>query len=121
MVQNKHLKFTKEQLEFHRIDNEYEFVKKRALINFLTNAKMTAEANFYSRATTMLKSIQSFEQANLKSTLRGIADGSTEKVLGLIDNPEHSATIKRASFDSALDGIRNGVMTYNGDALLPMI
>jgi len=61
MVQNNHLKFTKDQLEFSRIDQEYEFVKKRALINFLTNAKMSAEANFYHRTVNMLKSIQHFE------------------------------------------------------------
>jgi hypothetical protein len=121
MVQNKHLKFTKDQLEFSRIDTEYEFVKKRALINFLTTAKMTAEANFYNRAVSMLKSIQSFEQANLKSTLNQIAEGSTEKVLALIDEPAHAESIKRASFESALDGIRQGKMTYAGDALLPMI
>lgn len=61
MVQNNHLKFTKDQLEFSRIDQEYEFVKKRALINFLTNAKMNAEANFYHRTLAMLKSIETFE------------------------------------------------------------
>lgn len=121
MEQNKHLKYTKEQLEFQRIDNEYEFVKKRALINFLTNAKMTAEANFYNRAVAMLKSIQTFEQQNLKATLQGIAEGSVDKVLGQIDDPANSAAIKRSSFEAALDGIRNGRMTYNGDALLPMI
>jgi hypothetical protein len=121
MEQNKHLKYTKEQLEFQRIDAEYEFVKKRALINFLTTAKMTAEANFYNRAVAMLKSIQTYEQANLRSTLQGIAEGSVDKVLGQIDDPANSAAIKRSSFEAALDGIRNGRMTYNGDALLPMI
>lgn len=29
--------------------------------------------------------------------------------------------VKRASFESALDGIRNGRMTYAGDLILPMI
>lgn len=62
MVQNEHLKHTKDQLEFQRIDKEYEFVKKRALINFLTTAKMTAEANFYNRTVAMLNSIQQAEK-----------------------------------------------------------
>ena len=35
MTQNQHLRHTKEQLEYNRIDSEYEFVKKRALVNFL--------------------------------------------------------------------------------------
>jgi hypothetical protein len=37
MSQNQHLRHTKEQLEYSRIDREYDFVKKRALINFLTS------------------------------------------------------------------------------------
>lgn len=61
MNQNAHLKHTKEQLEFRRIDNEYEFVKKRALVNFLANAKLAAEANFYNRTLNMLNSVQHFE------------------------------------------------------------
>lgn len=69
IVQNEHLKFTKDQLEFNRIDHEYEFVKKRALINFLTNAKMNAEANFYTRTLAMLNSIQTFEQTNLRHNM----------------------------------------------------
>jgi len=38
-----------------------------------------------------------------------------------VNNPEHAADIKRGSFEAALDGIRTGVMTYQGDTLLPMI
>ena len=121
MIQNNHLKFTKDQLEFSRIDQEYEFVKKRALINFLTNAKMNAEANFYHRTLAMLNSIQQFEQTNLKTNMQEIANGSVEKVMSAIDSPEHSEKIKRASFEAALDGIRSGRMTYKGDAVLPMI
>lgn len=119
--QNRSLKHTKEQLEFKRIDEEYEFVKKRALINFLTNAKMSSEANFYHRTVAMLNSIQQFEQVNLKTTMQQIAVGSVDKVLTAIEDPALAAEIKRASFNSALDGIRQGVMTYKGDAVLPMI
>ena len=121
MAQNQHLRRTKEQLEYNRIDKEYEFVKKRALTNFLINSKLSAEANFHQRTVSMLNQIQNFEQANLKQQMREIAIGSLEKVMGQIDHPAHSADIKRASFLAALDGIRTGEMTYRGDAVLPMI
>ena len=67
MSQNLSLRFTKEQLEYDRIDKEYEYVKKRALTNFLINTKLNAEASFHNRALAMLNQIQNFETANLKT------------------------------------------------------
>ena len=67
MAQNYSLRFTKGQLEYDRIDKEYEYVKKRALTNFLINTKLNAEANFHHRAVAMLNQIQNFEHANLKT------------------------------------------------------
>lgn len=121
MSQSKHLRHTKEQIEYRRIDKEYEFVKKRALINFLTNSKLNAEANIHSRTLSMLNQIQNFEQANLKNEMRNAVQGSIDKVFNYVQDPSHSAEIKRSSFESALDGIRTGVMTYNNDIILPMI
>jgi len=121
MIQNQHLRNTKEQLEYNRIDKEYEYVKKRALINFLTNSKLDSEANFHSRAVSMLNQIQNFENANLKANMKEIAVGSVDKVLGQIETPAYKDDIKRASFLSALDGIRTGTMTYSQDLILPMI
>lgn len=121
MVQNKHLAHTKEQLEYNRIDSEYESVKKRALINFLTNSKLEAEANFHQRTLALLGSIQNYEQNNLKAQMREIAEGSVDKVFAMVESPEHADSIKRSSFESALDGIRTGMMTYKGDAILPAI
>lgn len=121
MQQNQHLRHTKEQLEYNRIDSEYESVKKRALINFLTNSKLDAEANFHHRTVALLNSIQTYEQANLKAQMREIAVGSLDTVFEMVNHPEHSAGIKRSAFLSALDGIRTGQMTYEGDAILPAI
>ena len=53
-TQNQHLRHTKEQIEYKRIDKEYEYVKKRSLINFLTNSKLNAEAAFHNRTIAML-------------------------------------------------------------------
>lgn len=53
--------------------------------------------------------------------MKEIAQGSVDKVLALVDDPSHSQNIKRASFLSALDGIRSGVMTYKEDLVLPLI
>ena len=113
MLQNTHLRHTKEQLEYARIDKEYQFVKKRALINFLTNSKLDAEAHFHARAVNMLNQIQNFENSNLKANMKEIAVGSVEKVLAEIETPAKKADVKRASFLSALDGIRTGTMTYS--------
>lgn len=53
--------------------------------------------------------------------MREIAVGSIDKVFAMVENPEHSAGIKRSAFLSALDGIRTGQMTYKEDSILPAI
>jgi len=53
--------------------------------------------------------------------MRDIVDGSVQKVLGYVADPAHADEIKRGSFEAALHGIRTGVMTYQGDQILPMI
>ena len=121
LAQNQHLRHTKQQLEFNNVDKEYEFVKKRGLINFLTNSKLNAEASFHQRTVSMLNQIQNFEQANLKGEMRNVVQGSFDKVLGFLDDPEQAERIRRGSFESALAGMRTGQMTYEGDILLPML
>lgn len=96
-------------------------MKKRALINFLTNSKLNAEASFHTRTLAMLNSIQNFEQNNLKTEMKNVVQGSIDKVFSYVDDPTHTAEIKRSSFESALVGIRSGEMTYSGDIILPMI
>ena len=67
---------TKEQLEYVRINAEYEYVKKRALVNYLTNEKLNLEQHFHNRALNMLRSVQNYENQNLRDRLREIALGS---------------------------------------------
>ena len=42
-LQMSHLTDTKEQMEYVRINSEYDYIKKRALVNFLTNEKLNLE------------------------------------------------------------------------------
>ena len=53
--------------------------------------------------------------------MREIAEGSVDKVIAMVENPEYAEGIKRQSFLSALDGIRTGTMTYKDDSILPAI
>jgi hypothetical protein len=46
----KHLIKTKEQIEYVRINKEYDFIKKRALINYLVNSRTDLERHFHGRA-----------------------------------------------------------------------
>lgn len=63
--QHEHLQESKEQIEYMRIHNEYQFVKKRALQNYLINSRLNLEANFHNRTVNMLNSIVKFENQNL--------------------------------------------------------
>jgi hypothetical protein len=67
-------------MEYVRLNAEYDFIKKRALVNFLTNEKLNLELHFHNRALNMLRQIQTFESQNLKHHLRQIAVGSLETV-----------------------------------------
>ena len=53
--------------------------------------------------------------------MKEIAQGSVDKILQQVESPEHSASIKRSSFESALAGIRSGIMKYENDPILPLI
>ncbi len=67
---------SKEQIEYVRINSEYDFVKKRALVNFLTNSRANVEDHFHNRAQNMLNSIERYEQANLKGLISDISKQS---------------------------------------------
>ena len=86
-AQAKHLIHTKEQLEYVRINSEYDFVKKRALVNFLSNSRNDVERHFHTRAHTMLKSIERFESNNLKGLLNSISTGAVEKLNAALADP----------------------------------
>lgn len=74
-------------MEYVRLNSEYDYVKKRALINYLTNEKLNLEQHFQGRVNNMLKVIQNYENQNLRNHLREIAVGSFEKVQQAIKDP----------------------------------
>ena len=117
----RHLRHTKEQMEYVRINSEYDYVKKRALVNFLTNEKLNLEQHFHGRVNNMLKMIQNYENQNLRNHLREIALGSFEKVQQAIRDPATKEEIQKAAFQSALQGIASGLMKYESDPLLPLL
>jgi hypothetical protein len=86
--QLKHLVHTKEQMEYIRINKEYESIKKRAIVNYLTNEKLNLELHFHTRALSMLKSIQTFEQQNMRNYMKTISVGSLEAVTNAIKDKD---------------------------------
>ena len=42
-------------MEYVRLNAEYDYIKKRALINYLTNEKLNVEQHFHNRSLNMLK------------------------------------------------------------------
>lgn len=119
--QMQHLSHTKEQIEYVRINNEYDFVKKRALVNFLSNSRENLEHHFHNRAQNLLYSIERYENNNLKGLLDSIGQSAIDKVKQSMDDPAQRGDIEEGMFQSALSGIRAGVMTYENDPLLPIV
>ena len=69
----------------------------------------------------MLNSIELFEGNNLKALLDTIGKGAIQKVSDSLNDPVKRAEIDEAMFQSALTGIRAGVMNYENDPLLPIV
>ena len=78
---------SKEQIEYVRINKEYDFVKKRALVNFLTNSRVSVEHHFHNRAQSLLTSIERYEQANLKTLIADISRDSFAQIEAKLADP----------------------------------
>lgn len=104
-----------------RINSEYDFVKKRALVNFLTNSRKNVEDHFHGRAQNMLNAIERYEQANLKNMITTIGKDAFGKIQEQLADPASKARIQDQFFQSALIGLRKGVMEYENDPLLPIL
>merc|ERR1712160_21718 len=120
-IQMQHLVHTKAQMEYVRINKEYEFVKKRALVNYLENSRDALEGHMHGRAVNMLSSVAQYEQVNLKKFLSGIGEASFGVVTAALKDPAQKGAIMDAAFASALLGIRSGTMTYENDPLMPIL
>lgn len=120
-TQQAHLVHTKQQMGYVAINAEYDFIKKSALSNFLTNQRLALEGHMKQRARAMLTGIERFEQANLKTLLGTITQGALDKVNSSITDPSTKDQIEEQFFQSALQGIRAGAMRYENDPLLPIL
>jgi hypothetical protein len=114
------LAFSKEQIDFYLIHKEYIYIKKRSLCNFLENEKKNLEKHFYERAVDMLKTIENLENSNIKNTISKITEEAIQAVLKVVESPEGRKSLHEASFKSALNGLKTGKMSYEGDVLLPL-
>jgi hypothetical protein len=119
-TQLEHTQQSKQQMTYSFINQEYDFVKKRSLVNFLTNEKLNLEGHFHERALNMLRGIQRFEKNNMEAHVQRIAEESWNSVIDSVKTSNKEA-FQKSSFQSALNGISSGIMSYEGDEVLPML
>lgn len=111
---------SREQVEYWRIHNEYKYIKKRSLANFLTNERLNLEKHFHDRTVTMLNQIVSYEQMNLKNKMLSLAQDAFNATIERVES-DADGSIKEQSFQAALNGIRKGEMDFTGDPVLPIL
>jgi hypothetical protein len=118
--QQRYYQNSREQVEYMRIHNEYQFVKKRSLINFLTNERLNLEKHFHDRTINMLNTIAGYERQNLKNKLSQIAQESFQATLDRVERDE-DGSIQQQTFENALEGIRRGKLTSENDPVLTIL
>lgn len=111
--------FTRSQVDYMRLHKEYKYIKKRALVNYLTNEKLNLEKHFHDRTLSMLNQITSFEQQNMKNKLNSITQEAFKATLDRFENDK--GELREKAFQSALDGIRKGKMDFSQDPILPIM
>mmetsp|Transcript_5456 Transcript_5456/g.5592 ORF Transcript_5456/g.5592 Transcript_5456/m.5592 type:complete len:393 (-) Transcript_5456:115-1293(-) len=109
-----------EQIDYYLIHKEYNFVKKRVLAQYLENQRLSLTNHFNERTISLLSNIANLENNNIKSEVSRIAQESLDTVLDTIKDSSKNKEILDNSFESALDGLRLGVMEYKNDKVLPL-
>lgn len=111
---------TKQQVEYMRIHGEYQFIKKRSLVNYLTNERLNLEKHFHDRTVAMLSNIATFEEQNLRNRAATLAREAFAETLKKVEN-DTDGSVRRQAFVAALEGIKKGSMDFKSDPVLPLL
>lgn len=68
----------------------------------------------------MLKTIKNLEDQNIKNKMRDMADQSLKAVKTFVTDPAQKELLHNETFKAALQGLKQGVMKYEIDPVLPV-
>ena len=107
------------QMEYLELHKDFQAIKAESVNRFVQNEQINLKKHIQSRATNLLTTAQAMEQRNRQDQVNMIL----EKALAEVDKLQKNipASVIDASFQSALDGIKSGVMDYKNDVVLPLI
>jgi predicted enzyme related to lactoylglutathione lyase len=111
--------YSKLQVDYMNIHHEYKFIKKRAMVTFLTNERLNLEKHFHDRTLGMLTNISNYEQQNMKNKLSQITQEALDATLKRVEQDE--GKIKEEAFNCALEGLRKGRMDFQNDPIMPIM
>jgi len=86
----------------------------------MANEYTNLQKHISDRAQNVLTQAKSFEEMNRNKILHGIVEGANAELDRALAGP-NADEIKRAMFNSALQGLSKGYMDYSNDPVLPMI
>lgn len=117
---SEHLAEHKDQMDYYLIHKEYHFVKKRILSQYLENERIALTQHYNNRTINLLNNIKALENNNVKQEINSIAEQSLASVLETVNNSSKNQDILKASFESALEGLKSGKMEYKNDKVIPL-
>lgn len=107
------------QIDYFRLHKEYFGMKSGLMDTYLKTHRLRLKQHLYERSLAVLRGTEKMEQDNVNKVLRELLQRALEKVQENATNG-HAET-KAQAFKSALQGIRDGKMTYKNDPLLPVV
>jgi hypothetical protein len=107
------------QLEYYDVHSGFEKVKNAVVRSFLDNQEASLKHHINDRAINLLKMAKQYEMSNQKAILNQITKSVLDEIAVIQAKPNKE--ILDAAFKSALTGIKEGKMTYEGDLVLPTI
>lgn len=111
---------TRSQLEYWELHRDFINVKSESVTNFMANEYTNLQKHIHDRAQNLLIQAKTFEDLNKNRILSGIIEGANAEIDRQLAG-SNSTQIKRAIFESALEGLSKGYMDYNNDPILPLV
>ena len=119
IMASENIKLALSQLEYTEVHSGFNSVKNAVIKSFLDNQEVTLKHHINERALNLLKQAKQYEMSNQKAILNQITKTVLDEVASIQAKP--TKEILDASFKSALTGIKEGRMAYQGDLVVPSL